>query len=356
MSIYLVTFFISTYLYSRSRKNEQTINVILQCLSIMLPVLLAGLRIENLGQDMEVYGIPIFYNSISSHSFFDFINENFIEFGYSGLNYICSHISSDIHFFLCVHSFLVLLPIYLTANKFNKRTSIFILAFFYLSYYNSSFSMMRQSIAISWIIYGTTFLKESTPKKFVFVLAVAFAQLFHSSSILAVVIPLLLYLTDKLQGKMYVLYGLIIGFVLICFMFFYSDLGTYAIIVSSKYEGYFEQSGFNTHKVDLVIYIVIFIMTYAIKAPNSIMYKYVRVFSFLVIGVILLGSLFETANRLVYNISAPIWLYGSTMSVYAKSNKLIARIMLGLCLFSYIYSVYYINNYQGTVPYESPYF
>lgn len=351
MFIYFFVFIISLWLFYLSCTSRgKILKVFCVILSALPPILLAGLRDEDVGADMQGYGSSLFYYSSTFSSFEDFLSYNIDEVGYAFLNYFCSHVSKSINFFLTVHQTIVLSFVIFTAlRQKDKLTSVFILGFYYLFLYNTSLSMMRQIISVACILYGTSFLLDG--KKYYFLICVIIAQLFHNSSFIALGIPFLLFMVQKMGNKQYIVYLCIIVFVFLVFAFFKTSLGSIILSISEKYESYLAQTGFKTHKIDILIFSMMLLLTFFTNRKIIIVCHQIRAFIILSIGILLLGSLFETANRLVYNIITPVWILMPALFVNRNANVRNAFLTAILLLTMYIYKAN--DSYTMTIPYKS---
>lgn len=351
MFVYLFTFAVSIIFFNMALSSKHIfMKYVLIILSALPPILLAGLRNEDIGADMQGYGSNFFYLAKSVYSWKEFLLYSKNEIGYAALNYICSRFSDDIHFFLIVHQTIVMTLVIMTALKQkNRQASLFILAFYFLFLYNTSLSMMRQIISVGFILYGTALLIEG--KKIKFVLFVIIAQLFHNSGIIALAIPVLYWIVKKYENRQYLVYLSIIAFVALFFAFFKTLLGSVILTVTDKYENYLIQTGYKAHKIDIVVFVVLFVSTFITGKKYITICNQVRAFIALSLGLYMLGSLFETANRMVYNIVAPLWILLSAVYVYKRDNFRTQIISIILLFVMYAYRA--SDSYLMTIPYKS---
>ncbi len=191
MLAYIICFAITlsvAYLYERNllrripRKWFQTISA---ALVIILPALLAGVRHYSIGTDVLVYGKPVFERAVSSGSLQDLIiRYSDIEPGFVFLAFIVSRFTSNLQVFLFIISFLIGSLVYLSLFRKRETCSIFMGESIYLLLvYNLSLNIMRQAIAIAFVVLGITYLMEK--KNFVFFLIVLIACMFHKSAIVS---------------------------------------------------------------------------------------------------------------------------------------------------------------------------
>lgn len=151
---------------------------------IIIPAIMAGLRNPVVGTDTQVYAVPLFDLAVGSSTL-----ENVvvamprIEVGFTALAFGISRITNDYRVFLFAIAFIIQLFVYLSIYKTRETHSVLIAEVIYLFFFfNASLSMMRQMIAASIILFGTTYLKENKYLHFFFWLFIAYQ--FHNSALL----------------------------------------------------------------------------------------------------------------------------------------------------------------------------
>lgn len=358
MFIYLFVFIVFLFfcIISYNAKFNTFGRFLFQAVAIFILVFFSASRDVSVGKDITgAYGVTKFNEASNALSLSSYLNQEEgtgIEIGYLVLNYACACISDDIGFFLGALTFLVVVPIILSANKLRVNQALFLLFFFCLLQYNLSLSMLRQSVSVSWIMYGTTFLMSGR-NKWLFFFCVAFAFTFHSTSLIAIVIPLLMWITKRMENVIFIVYAGIVLVIYGIYLFFRTSLGMVILMVSDKYDNYLNQTGYSFHKVDFVLYIGMLVLSFLPGRKVRPAVNYVRVFLVMALGFIMLGSLFETANRLVLNFYAPIWLFTSSIFVSRKMNNLYLYGCAVFILFAFVYFSLMPDGYAGTIPYSS---
>ncbi len=163
--------------------------------AILIPALVAGGRANVVGTDIRSYAEPLQNFANLNNNFTDFLNfQGFLsngqpfqrfEKGYVSLIYFASRITPRIWFNFFITEFIILCCVVLGMLKFSKIRNISIsigIFIFFTFFYNLSFNLIRQSIAMFILFYGFSYLVNKDWLKYVLIIFVAF--LFHSSAII----------------------------------------------------------------------------------------------------------------------------------------------------------------------------
>ncbi len=188
--IYIVIFACSMLCFYASEKAENKyLKALCAALGILLPSILAGLRSSSVGTDVRIYGKYAYNEAVRSDSFFtyygEFSDSLLGDLGYYLITYIAAKITPHYHFGLFIYSLIPITCVYLGIRKFNLKqgTSIWLfMGLYYLSLYNQSLNLLRQSIAIGVLFYA--FAEFAVGKKIRSVLLWILAVLFHSSALI----------------------------------------------------------------------------------------------------------------------------------------------------------------------------
>lgn len=187
--------FAATDEYSTKRiKKYKGFHVFCALMVILLPAILAGCRDYTIGTDVNVYAKPVFDKALNNVSYLSFVHAvdssylGSIEPGYLFLAFVISKFTSDAHWFLFAISLFIGFFIYISLYRMKDHCSMFFGQLIYLTMiYNESFNMMRQSMAISIIIFAITFLLDKRWVKYILLMAIAY--LFHRSALISLAIP-----------------------------------------------------------------------------------------------------------------------------------------------------------------------
>lgn len=189
----------------------------LSFLALLIPCCIAGWRALTIGTDINVYAAPMFNIAKSSKSLNDFLNTTWymvytkktisdIELGYDLLVYISAKVFGSIQALLFLTEVLVIVPVYTALVKMRKQIPTWVgMLTFYLMYYNLSLNIMRQSIAMSFILLAFSYLFVESRKGFIIYFGTA--VLFHKSALLGIIILIIyLYLVKERSMKNYFLH------------------------------------------------------------------------------------------------------------------------------------------------------
>lgn len=360
MHIYLIVFFLSAaFMNVAIKSGNKIISYSNLLLAFLLPVLLAAFRDDDVGTDLYTYGIYFWDLACGASSFNQYVLSlsalGSTEIGYCALNWIVSRFSTDIHWFFFVHEALIMIFVFATLWKLRHCINpALVLLFFYFYEYNIFLSMLRQAVAIVIVLYASIFLFYTDRKRWFFVF-VAFAMLFHNSVVLVVLLPVMKYLVEKFRNKINMVYLFSVIATLIAMTFF-----TYSInwlvghgLVSSKYEMYAEQEGFNSHKINLVLEFVIVLSNYFLisKKRRGTDYYLIQFMAIVCILLELMGGVVEIATRVVMYFLCIVAFYSYKLT---DSRNTYQRLMSVYVVFSFVLFVYLSNlGYAGTVPYTS---
>ena len=203
MFVYLAGFAVSIGLLVVMPKVKSNQRQYIALIALMIPCLIAGFRANTIGTDVQVYVEPMFETAINSDSFRKFYTERFyqsaigintyaynFEPAYVLLTYICAKFFRSMPLLLFTIQALIVVPIYKGLKAFEKTQPVWLgMAVFYFLSYNQSLNLMRQWIAMAFLLYGFRFLRERKSKNYF--ITVALAAMFHYSAIFGVIIFLI---------------------------------------------------------------------------------------------------------------------------------------------------------------------
>ena len=210
---YAIVLILTAYAQATYNKNKK-MSYLISFICILLLSTFAALRGLNVGKDISVYGTKIFDLANDYENLIDYIGTGKAEIGYMLINFIVSRIFGNIHALFFLLEFFNIACIYRIAYRDrNNGTFIFYILTYLLLWNNASFNIIRQSISMIIILYSYTFLEQKKIKHYIASVAIAF--LFHKSSIIALINPLLSKLTDDKKIKTRYLAALSIVYVIL---------------------------------------------------------------------------------------------------------------------------------------------
>lgn len=210
--IYLVMFAISSFFFYLGDRYDKKGKLFWHVLGLIIPILMAGLRSEMVGIDIKTYVKPLYFCAKRSSTIQSFFIQmatigsiKDLELGFSFLGYIVVKFTGNFQCLLGTYQMLMILMIYVSIKKYNEvitlkyalpkiQTGIAMFAY-YTMFYNMSLTMIRQSIACSFVVYCIMCLLAQNYIRTIvgYILAI----LFHSTASIAVVIMLLYYIIKK---------------------------------------------------------------------------------------------------------------------------------------------------------------
>lgn len=190
--IYFLIFILTSFFIYKSKNNK-----ILFFLSLLPVLLLFGFRY--CGTDIITYENMI--SRYGSMNLSEIINiNNLLE----GIGFqIISCIFYKIGGFSLVNiimGILILFPVYTVLYKNRNSTNTFIFSFIYLiAFFITSFNIMRQFVAVSFVFLGYEYLKNNQFGKYLFNLAIGF--IFHPTAILGLLFLMFRIIIENINNR-----------------------------------------------------------------------------------------------------------------------------------------------------------
>lgn len=206
MFFYLSLFFLFIAIYKWAEFDGRWWTLLF---AILIPALFEGLRDEFVGDDMLGYGSEWFYSMNEDEGLMTILESaQTPEYAYHLLIYICKKISQDINVFMTACALIKMSAVTLFVYRMREQLSSLLFLFsYYCFYYVTSFSMMRQGIAVAICIYSLYYLSNKDILRFLPTVIVAY--FFHNSAILMLLI-LPIYYMRNLKYKYYIILGSIV--------------------------------------------------------------------------------------------------------------------------------------------------
>lgn len=309
-----------------------------------------------------VRGIEIGLDNDSYQSIFSLIKSGYInqkqlrtyERGYVFLNQVVDFLGGEFRTLLVVVSLLSLIGAFYYTKAYSKYPWISIFLYICMGYYELSFTIWRQIIAVSFVLIAYAMQKDG--KKWRYLLMIILAFLFHRSAILA----LLPFLASKLRiTKKTILFGVISVGALYLLRNYIVQL-VFALGISRMYmyagntiagEGY----------VLLLIYVVLFFFIYYARniyvtsVRSGIREKDEQIetclrqiipLSIFTLGMQVLSTLFSLLYRAGLYFSVPlILLLPNLLDCFGNyNNKKIVKATFYICFFLFFLLNLYNNN------------
>lgn len=167
--------------------------------------IIQGLRAPHLGTDMLNYSNNYMYLKGASITR---IFGSYFEEGYQALAYMFVNLGFEFQFFIGVISFLNIFSFSFLIYRYSKNPYLSVVSYMLLGVYDFSFSILRQSIAISIIALAFNYLNEEKIWKYLSMILVA--TTFHRTAIMFI-IPYFIINNPKLNKLYKKVYIYILG-------------------------------------------------------------------------------------------------------------------------------------------------
>ena len=208
---YLITFCLSTLLVYFGGECRGSLRTLLVSCGLLLPCILAGFRDVTVGTDTSAYALWT-YNAASSMQLIPFM-ERYAAYsapGYNLFTWALANISS-FGFYLGAMEVFFVVPCYLAMKRFLRGGEWICMLAVYLLLYAGSLNLMKQSIAIAFVLLSAVYAWQ---RRFAaFVALVALGVSFHQTALVGFLLyPAMALLIQKpRRPKSSKWRGLIIG-------------------------------------------------------------------------------------------------------------------------------------------------
>lgn len=177
-------------------KTNRGLVFLCSVISILIPSILAGLRDVSLGTDVELYLVPHFEMALQTETFSNYMSLIWQkEPSYLLLVFLVTKIFGNIQWVLFFIEFIIILCVYIGAWKLRKQISLpFVLLIYYLIFYNDTYNLLRQAIAMAIVFLAVNWLFE---KKYIkYLIFVFIASTFHTTAVMGFVVFIVYYFLE----------------------------------------------------------------------------------------------------------------------------------------------------------------
>ena len=366
--VLIIIVFLAFFLNIKSNRRHRLFFVIV---SFGLLGLIAALRKYTVGIDMNILYAPLFPKIASV----DFSNLSIfpIEFGYVLFNKILSLFSSDVQILIVFSSIFVISIYGYFIYKNSSNVFISTLLFIMLNIYFMCMNIVRQQIAVSFILIAFCLWFNKKGKINIYsIILILVASSFHASSI--IMIPILL-LYGKKYNKNTIIIFLTVAIISLLFykqfINLYANFSTMFNLSNNKdYTYYLESEKYGISIVNLnsisslllslgilaisyyyLIYLSIDNITFEKKLKNSFYMYMVSFYTLFNILVLKMGIL----QRLQYYFLPFVLLIIPECLKYCKRREnsfIIVSLLFGFVTFKFIYILFKLaDSLYGVVPY-----
>lgn len=356
MDIYIIVYIVSYLLFkiSCSQKNTK-FRIVLLTMCVLSLSAVAGYRDITVGTDVLTYGVNVWDNACDSNikDAFDKIG---IEKGYLLINFVVSRFTDSINWFFFFH-YLIIVGLAVCAacrmRKYGNGISEFLFAAFLLYDYIVGLSLMRQMVAVMILFYGSTYLFER--KYLPFFICYIISTQFHGSAAFAIILPAYVWALDRFSNKVWMVNLVAILLMLIMLTSFKAlmmNLVTGGLIME-KYSKYANQTGYSTHKINILMYALLFFPLMFIREKDDKNLQYTRSLIILGFCITMMGSIVEIATRISIYVDHLIFIYYLFTFVNKKNRSRLSFVAHCSLLIFWLYYVVYTNSGEQTIPYTS---
>ena len=191
MYIYIITFLLTILLIwlAENKAKSRKVKTIL-LVTAMLPMIFISAIRYNVGTDYQKRYVYDYYRLSKGQ------NVGNLEIGFKIIDYICLFFTKEPYLLFVVTSLIILSIVFEVIYKKSPNKLLSIIIFFLGGYFFGSLNLVRQYVAMTFIMLGYQFLMNENKKKAYigFIICAILAFFMHSSSIICFVI---LFLTRK---------------------------------------------------------------------------------------------------------------------------------------------------------------
>lgn len=355
MIIYVLTFAISLFFVYRAQLSNSIVGVVIFCfLGALIPSFVAGVRDLSIGVDVSVYAEPCY--NLAETTDFDVYTIQSARWGvlfplliYGG--YLMGSLSwglGFVEFFVCMN---VLIALFLQRRKMSVVIGYFLFLFLF---YNMSFNLMRQSMALACCSLAFSLMLKSKWKIAVIPLILGFLS--HSSVLIFSLLLLEFYLLVVKRNKKGLYEKVIyLGIPLVTIMY-QKILDTTIVlgIVSNHYEAYGEGNVTSFSYTNTLSQLCFFVFMQQFAKKNALFRPYKK-FSLIAVYTAFFLTILSIINvwafraafyiEIIYIVLFPLVLQTTT-------NKQLVKLFCFFVIVLWFYDAI-INGVNGTYPYTS---
>lgn len=341
---------ISLNIHSK-RRNEKLFLIF----SFLLFTLIAALRSENIGVDTLQF--TSFYKSLTLINEFPIFSNYRYEYGFTFLCWLLSRISDSPQLLLLVTSVFINVVVARFIYKNSKNVYLSTILYLTCNYYFQYMNIMRQAIAIAFVLLAYENLKEK--KYFNYVIFTLLGCLFHFSAILS----FLFIFLKKIKLNRKVIFITIISIIL---AFAYgNNFFAFLASISPRLNGYlgsqYDVTNYFGALILMVVQLVIFLTGIILLRKNKSKISRNNNIGNL-IGIIAIATIFSTLtikvnifNRFTpyFSIFNIIWLPNVVNEVKNSKNRLLLIVIIvSLFICYWLIIMIFRPEWHGVVPYE----
>lgn len=358
MLFYTFVFVVSTCFFFIASKKKAAITIY-SLLGILIPSIIAGLRDLSVGTDTELY-YPIYTTIATANSIVEVGDSINTEWFYIVISFIADYFGGY-PFLLFICQLLTITLVYLTAYRLRKYVCVWLVMFLYFCFfYNFSLNIMRQCVAVAYVLSISRFLWKKEYKKYLIYSLLSI--IFHTSAIIGCIFIFIIYrisLIQKSNNKYIIITLYLCGMTFMYLLF--RELGYIFDLMSigrfSEYTNYLSGDGF-VSATDL-LYRFFFLLLLLIARKYTMLPENIRFIYLLILITEFFLLMLGLYSHYVYRIALYLTIsHLFFLSLISQSNKFTqaSRIIFTCCIASigYLYWIWLIayRDSSATIPYK----
>lgn len=362
--IYYFTFFLALFFAYIAKKMKNKMQLYLFMLSGLVLVIMAAIRIENVGIDTRGYVKSCYLIALNRNNIFLYLRALHVEPLYLIGTFCMAKVFGSFQAVLFFNEFIIIFFTY--AAIWNLKDTIRIdisIAVFCFVFYGHSLNLTRQSMAMALVIYAfSKLIKGQQARALIFwIISIGF----HYSSVVCIGIYIIYELDRFKIGKKI---NWIITFIMIIFARFYDVIFTLVVTFAIKNilpfiprryidSEYLYRAENNISSCNLVLYIVCAVLAVLLVVRKKAMNNFWYLIALLSLCGVFVGAKATFANRIFLYFQYLIIIMLGRMDIYpvkqTSENQMICNGMLYLMLIVYFYIFHIRQNISGIFPYSS---
>ncbi|MBE6339223.1 MAG: EpsG family protein [Bacteroidales bacterium] len=255
-ALILIVCIISTFIAHKSATTNKFVFFVTSIIAIVVPACIAGLRGIHCGVDILVYCKPAFDRVAYYDSFIKYYESSDIDLFFSMLMYATYHLFGTFNMALFNIELFILLFFYIASYKLRDIIPMWMsYPLLLIGFYALSFNLMRQSLAIAFLMLGYTYLlRNDNFKKYLVFLIISF--FWHKTAVIGGLFLLFIHFASVQKKELRII--LSVSFISVCtaiIIIFRVLLSMIALLGGrfETYEAYGKASGSFTPTISTIL-------------------------------------------------------------------------------------------------------